>query len=289
MKRLFILVVLVCATIGSASAQKKEILTLTEELNALKAREVELQNTVNELTAAAESNKVLAEQLQTMVAAYENLENAYKSNSEQVVALTAKIDELVSATAAAIAAKEENEASATEPTTPAPAEESKPKYEIRGDIKDGLALVKDGLVYGYVNAKGEMVIAAQFEEATDFAEGMAAVKINNKWGYINTSGKFVISAQYQEACPFGENEYNGLARVKTNNKWGIINKSGQFVVTAQYEIIRTTNDSNSGRWFGVTIHKSNFNWYGMPILDVIFRDGSKTQLEPNKISQYLLQ
>lgn len=277
MKRLFILVVLVCATIGSASAQKKDMVALTEEINALKAREVELQNTVNELTAVAESNKVLAEQLQTMVAAYENLENAYKSNSEQVVALTAKIDELVSATAA-IAAKEEKETSATEPTTPAPAEESKPKYEIRGDIKDGLALVKDGLVYGYVNAKGEMVIAAQFEEATDFAEGMAAVKINNKWGYINTSGKFVISAQYQEACPFGENEYNGLARVKTNNKWGIINKSGQFVVTAQYEIIRTTNDSNSGRWCGVAIQKSNFNCNsGGAILDIIFRDGSKTK------------
>ena len=275
MKRLFILVVLVCATIGSASAQKKDVVALTEELNALKDREVELQNKIDELTTVAESNKVLAEQLQTMVAAYENLENAYKSNSEQVVALTAKIDELVSATAA-IAAKEEKETSATEPTTPAPAEESKPNYEIRGDIKDGLALVKDGLVYGYVNAKGEMVIAAQFEEATDFAEGMAAVKINNKWGYINTSGKFVISAQYQEACPFGENEYNGLARVKTNNKWGIINKSGQFVVTAQYEIIRTTNDSSSGRWFGIAIQKSNLNPNnGSFIADVIFRDGSK--------------
>lgn len=277
MKRLFILVVLVCATIGSASAQKKNVVALTEELNALKDREVELQNKIDELTTVAESNKVLAEQLQTMVAAYENLENAYKSNSEQVVALTAKIDELVSATAA-IATKEEKETSATEPTTPAPAEESKPKYEIRGDIKDGLALVKDGLVYGYVNAKGEMVIAAQFEEATDFAEGMAAVKINNKWGYINTSGKFVISAQYQEACPFGENEYNGLARVKTNNKWGIINKSGQFVVTAQYEIIRTTNDSSSGRWSGIAIQKSNLNPNnGNVIADVIFRDGSKTK------------
>ena len=39
MKRLFILVVLVCATIGSASAQKKEVLALTEEINALKDRE----------------------------------------------------------------------------------------------------------------------------------------------------------------------------------------------------------------------------------------------------------
>lgn len=273
MKRLLIIALMLMVGIGAASAQKKEVVALGEELNTLKAQNVELQNKLSELAAVAESNKVLAEQLQTMVAAYETLENAYKTNSEQVAALTAKIDELLSA-----AATKEAEAEAAAESAPASTEEAKPKYEIKGDINDGLALVKEGLLYGYVNAKGEIIIAAQFEEATDFAEGMAAVKVNNKWGYINTSGNFVISAQYQEACPFGENEYNGLARVKTNNKWGIINKSGQFVVTAQYEIIRTTNDSSSGRWCGIAIQKSNLNPNnGSVIADVIFRDGSKTK------------
>jgi hypothetical protein len=199
-----------------------------------------------------------------MVAAYETLENAYKTNSEQVAALTAKIDELLSAAATKVA-----EAEAEAESAPASTEEAKPKYEIKGDINDGLALVKEGLLYGYVNAKGEIVIAAQFEEATDFAEGMAAVKVNNKWGYINTSGNFVISAQYQEARPFGENEYHNYARVQINNKWGVINKSGQIVVTAKYGVIRVSNDSTHERWPASIMSTSPSGEY-----DIIFRDGS---------------
>ena len=254
MKRLFLVVALVCATIGSASAQKKDVLALTEELNALQAQNVELQTKINELTAIAESNKVLAEQLRTMVAAYQNLENAYKSNSEQVALLTAKIDELVAA-------------SATKDN--APAEAAKPEYEVVGDIKYGLALVKNGMLYGYMNAKGEYVIEAQFEEACDFSEGVAAVKVNDKWGYIDTTGKFVIAAQYQEARSFGENEYHNYARVQINNKWGVINKSGQIVVAAKYGVIRVSNDSTHERWTASIMSTAGSGDY-----DVIYRDGS---------------
>lgn len=215
MKRIFALLCLALITICTASAQKKDVLALTEELNTLKTQ-------LAEFTAVAESNKVLAEQLKTMVSAYQTLENAYKSNSEQVALLTAKIDELVAA-------------SATKDN--APAEAAKPEYEVVGDIKYGLALVKNGMLYGYMNAKGEYVIEAQFEEACDFSEGVAAVKVNNKWGYIDTTGKFVIAAQYQEARSFGENEYHNYARVQINNKWGVINKSGQIVVAAKYDYI----------------------------------------------------
>lgn len=243
MKRLLIIALMLMVGIGAASAQKKEVVALGEELNTLKAQNVELQNKLSELAAVAENNKVLVEQLQTMVAAYETLENAYKTNSEQVATLTAKIDELLSA-----AATKEAEAEAAAESAPASTEEAKPKYEIKGDINDGLALVKEGLLYGYVNAKGEIVIAAQFEEATDFAEGMAAVKVDNKWGYIDTTGKFVIAAKYQEARSFGENQYNGMARVKTNNKWGIINKSGQFVVAATYDVINVHPGNSRGWW-----------------------------------------
>lgn len=222
MKRIFALLCLALITICTASAQKKDVLALTEELNSLQAQNVELQTKINELMAIAESNKVLAEQLKTMVSAYQALENAYKSNSEQVALLTAKIDELV-----AVSATKDN----------APAEAAKPEYEVIGDIKYGLALVKTGMLYGYMNAKGEYVIEAQFEEACDFSEGVAAVKVNNKWGYIDTTGKFVIAAQYQEARSFGENEYHNYARVQINNKWGVINKSGQIVVAAKYDYI----------------------------------------------------
>lgn len=247
MKRIFALLCLALITICTASAQKKDVLALTEELNTLKTQ-------LAELTAVAESNKVLAEQLKTMVSAYQALENAYKSNSEQVALLTAKIDELV-----AVSATKDN----------APAEAAKPEYEVIGDIKYGLALVKTGMLYGYMNAKGEYVIEAQFEEACDFSEGVAAVKVNNKWGYIDTTGKFVIAAQYQEARSFGENEYHNYARVQINNKWGVINKSGQIVVAAKYGVIRVSNDSTHERWTASIMSTAGSGDY-----DIIYRDGS---------------
>ena len=39
-------------------------------------------------------------------------------------------------------------------------------------------------------------------EIGDFADGLAPVKIGDKWGYMNHEGTLVISPQYKEARPF---------------------------------------------------------------------------------------
>jgi hypothetical protein len=77
-------------------------------------------------------------------------------------------------------------------------------------FSEGLAKVKLGDKYGYVNTKGERVIPATYREAKDFTEGMAAVSTDGtSWGYIDKSGKVVISEKYLEANSFS----NGLAKV----------------------------------------------------------------------------
>lgn len=212
MKRIFVLVSLVLITICTASAQKKDVLALTEELNTLKTQ-------LAELTAVAESNKVLAEQLKTMVSAYQTLENAYKSNSEQVALLTAKIDELVAA-------------SATKDN--APAEAAKPEYEVIGDIHYGLAVIKQGVYYGFVNANGEVVIEPKYEEVTRFDRNIAQFRMNDKWGVIDTTGKVVIAAQYDEISDF---DRRNIAEFFTNGKYGLINSSGKVIASAQFEQI----------------------------------------------------
>ena len=216
MKRFFIIATLICVAIGSASAQKKQVKALTEKIDTLMTQNRELQDRVNELTAIAESNKVLAEQLKTMVSAYQNLENAYKSNSEQIAMLTAKIDELISAPT-----KEEEK----------PDADTKPKYKIIGNINNGLALVKEGDLYGYVNARGEYVITPQFVDAEDFYDGRALVKKGLLYGFINTKGEYIASPQFEVAGNFSE----GLAAVKINDKWGYINTAGKLVIAAKYQ------------------------------------------------------
>ncbi|GEM_PF-1526565 len=85
--------------------------------------------------------------------------------------------------------------------------------------------------YGFINAKGTIVIPARYEEVHDFSEGLAAVKLpasasnGATWGFIDTKGQMVIPANYtREPSSFSQ----GLAvAVKRNGDEIMINKQGQ--------------------------------------------------------------
>ncbi|MBO5717748.1 MAG: WG repeat-containing protein [Alistipes sp.] len=221
MKRIFALICLALITIVSASAQKKEVLALTEELNALKTQNVELQTQIDQLTAIAESNKLFAEQLKTMVAAYQDLESSYKSNSEQVVAITTKIDEL-------IASMQSDEEVATEEV------EQTPQYEIDGDVNCGLIRIRQGVYYGFINPEGKIIIAPKYEKVTHFDRNRAFFKLNDKWGIIDNTGKVILAAQYDSIEEF---DNNNIARFTLNGKYGLVNINGKVIASAQYDKI----------------------------------------------------
>ena len=193
MKRLFILVVLVCATIGSASAQKKEILALTDEINALKDREEAMHRHIDSLNN--EVNK--------LVRAYASLEEAYDNKSQKIDSLCVKFDRLIAATEAlpqlnfeqsygSLLAKIDTLTEALNNQTTTLQSQS---YEIVGDIHCGLVAIKQGLNYGFINTKGEIVIAPKYEAVTDFSHNRAAFRLNDKWGIIDTNGKVIVAAQ----------------------------------------------------------------------------------------------
>lgn len=230
MKRIFALICLALITIVSASAQKKEVLALTEELNALKTQNVELQTQIDQLTAIAESNKVLADQLKTMVAAYQALESSYKSNSEQIAAVTTKIDEL-------IASLDVEEEVATEDV------EQTPQYEIDGDVNCGLIRIRQGVYYGFINPEGKIVIAPKYEKVTPFDRNRAFFKLNDKWGIIDNTGKVIVAAQYDS---IGEFDNNNIAEFTLNGKYGLVNINGKVIASAQYDYI--DYDYGDGRY-----------------------------------------
>lgn len=61
-------------------------------------------------------------------------------------------------------------------------------------LSDGLApcLDESARLYGFVDVKGNWVIAPQYIEVKYFRDGYAAVKQEGGWGVIDTSGKLVI-------------------------------------------------------------------------------------------------
>src|SRR5258705_145734 len=79
---------------------------------------------------------------------------------------------------------------------------------------------------------GRVVISAQFDEAGSFSEGLAPVRIGASYGYIDKQGKTVVKPQFDFAGSFSE----GLAAVGIGSKPGDIDGQVKFDIGPQFEI-----------------------------------------------------
>lgn len=85
--------------------------------------------------------------------------------------------------------------------------------------------------YGFVNIKdSSKSIVPVYCSASGFSEGLAAVKKGGKWGYINVNNKAVIDFQFDYARSFKQ----GRAIVQKDDRYGVIDKAGKFVVPPHY-------------------------------------------------------
>ncbi len=101
-------------------------------------------------------------------------------------------------------------------------------------VASGLAAVKRGGLWGF-DVQGVYhlePIAPQFTAVRDFAEGLAPVQVQSgKWGYIDQRGEMVIAPQFDAA--FGHAD--GIAGVRIGEARGMIDRSGAFVIAPQFE------------------------------------------------------
>ncbi len=65
-----------------------------------------------------------------------------------------------------------------------------------------------------------------FEDAMAFSGGLAAVRNGGVWGYINTDGEYVVQPQYEQVSSF----VDGYAAVYGGGMWQVINTSGEVVL-----------------------------------------------------------
>ncbi len=86
-----------------------------------------------------------------------------------------------------------------------------------------------------------MVIEPRFDAAHDFSEGLAAVRVGQKWGYIDRTGEFAIEPRFRKekgddswgppVAAFSE----GLARVRVGKQHGYIDRTGQFAIEPKFK------------------------------------------------------
>jgi hypothetical protein len=114
-----------------------------------------------------------------------------------------------------------------------------PQFALGLPFSEGLALVclrSDGGC-GFIDQTGKIVIPTEFARATRFSEGLAAIKVADKVAYIDKTGKIVVNPQFPFKVDVTLYIFSeGLACVPLeNNKFGFIDKTGKIAIPAEYE------------------------------------------------------
>ena len=104
-----------------------------------------------------------------------------------------------------------------------------------------LILVRKGQRTAYLDASGRMVVPSQEAWTLPYAEGLMPAmgkdaQGRTRWGYVDSSGKWAITAAYDSAGAFS----GGLAVVGLDDAWGVpkygaINRDGKLVLPAQHD------------------------------------------------------
>ena len=89
-----------------------------------------------------------------------------------------------------------------------------------------MARVSSGYSYYFINTKGKKV-SKEFDNARDMVDGFAAVNISGRWGFMNAKGNVVIEPIFDEVSDF----YCGYAAVKQGTSYGVIDEKGKYVVS----------------------------------------------------------
>lgn len=86
--------------------------------------------------------------------------------------------------------------------------------------------------WGYLNSRGEWLIAPTLDSARGFSDdGYSRFCEAGRWGYANLAAQVVIAPQYEDACAMR----NGVAGVRTGkNEWRIVDASGQFTCEEKF-------------------------------------------------------
>ena len=128
------------------------------------------------------------------------------------------------------------------------------KYSMRAIVLPMLMLtgIANGQIYpgtnedgkfGYINEKGDTIMAFNLDEAYHLKNGVAKFKKDGKCGFINADGKIIAEPKYAETgtfnsmgvcwvCMKGETDKNG---VFSGSSFGLINKEGKEIIPPVYE------------------------------------------------------
>jgi hypothetical protein len=99
-----------------------------------------------------------------------------------------------------------------------------------------------GNKWGYINAKGKIILSPIYEHGGDFQDnGLAIVQLMDHSGVIDEKGYFIVKPKYETINPFSE----GRATVITPKGFKVIDESGKETTPRTYSFIGDYKDGRA--------------------------------------------
>jgi hypothetical protein len=117
-------------------------------------------------------------------------------------------------------------------------------YDRIGTFYDSLAIIVQGDKYGYINRSGEEHIALKYDFVPEvllwgnYVDGFAKYRLKDKLGVMDAEGESVFPAIFQDIGSYKEGEY---IAVKKRGKWGYSNQNLKLVIPYDYDDAFTFN------------------------------------------------
>ncbi len=128
-----------------------------------------------------------------------------------------------------------------------PGAEDRPPYDPLGVARNKYPPCK----FTYTDREGR-ILAQRYDAARDFSEGLAPVRIGRTWGFVDKSGTLVIPPKFDDAQAFHE----GLAKIGVKGLYGYADKAGAIVIPPQFKEadsfsdgLAPVGDSRDRHWY----------------------------------------
>jgi len=123
------------------------------------------------------------------------------------------------------------------------------------DFSDGRWIIYKNLKYGYMSAKGQIVIEPVYKQATPYFEGFASVKHLDKYSLINDEG--ITTLVFDNDVRL-HSFYYGVMIIARNGDFGIMKPDGTAIYIKDCKNISLFYDD----YALIRITKDGFNKYG---------------------------
>ncbi len=105
------------------------------------------------------------------------------------------------------------------------------RYTAVVPFSEGLAFVKDELGWRCINKTGTMLFPLNCDEVWPFSDGIARFKRGGLYGFVDKNGTLITEAKWLEA----HDASNGFIAVCEESKWGYIDYTGAIFISAEYD------------------------------------------------------